>query len=207
MWPKCVGPQNASLAKTSRRTSRSGNAAGARRPNLRAVRATAFRYRPPANPVATATAEIGKVTFSVRLSFDGDLYACRRPPGAVERVEAEALDLLSKGLFVSGIDTPVAAVTGAAGHRFVQTGAEFQPPDRWVYHGTCGVGAGRNGLTLTGVLGYRLEVRAAWSSRAGACAPPASADEWCDRFGAQLASIGGVVLRRASLLSLGGTPP
>jgi hypothetical protein len=171
------------------------------------VQATAFRYRPPVNPVATATAEIGKVTVSVRLFFDGDLFACRRPPAAVERVEAEALDLLSKGLFVSGIDTPVATVTGAAGHRFVQKSAVFEPPDLRVHRGTCGVGAGRNGLTLTGVLGYRLEVRASWNRRAGGIGPPATAAEWCDFFGAQLASIGGVVLRRTSLLSLGGTPP
>ncbi|WP_235783680.1 hypothetical protein [Amycolatopsis orientalis] len=157
-------------------------------------------------PVAAATAEIGKVTVSVRLSFEGDLYACRRPPGVVERVEAEALDLLSKGLFVSGIDTPVATVTGAAGHRFVQETTVFQPPDRWIYRGTCGVGASRNGLTLTGVLGYRLEVRACWARRAGECGPPTTAAEWCEFFGAQLASIGGVVLRRASVLSL-GTPP
>ncbi len=158
-------------------------------------------------PVAAAAAEIGKVAVSVRLSFEGDLYACSRPPGPLERVEAEALDLLSKGLFVSGIDTPVATVTGAAGHRFVQKRAVFQPPDCRVYHGTCGVGANRNGLTLTGMLGYRLEVRAAWNSRAGDCGQPATAAEWCELFGAQLASIGGVVLRRSSLLSLEGTPP
>jgi hypothetical protein len=170
------------------------------------VHATAFRYRPPVNPVAAATVEIGKVAVSVRLSFDGDLYACRRPPGVVERVEAEALDLLSKGLFVSGIDTQVATVTGVAGHRFVQETAAFQPTDRWVYRGTCGVGASRNGLTLTGMLGYRLEVRAGWARRAGECGPPATAAEWCEFFGAQLASIGGVVLRRASVLSP-GTPP
>lgn len=159
------------------------------------------------NPVATATAEIGKVTVSVRLFFDGDLFACRRPPSAMERAEAEALDLLSKGLFVSGIDTPVVTVTGPAGHRFVQQGAVFEPPDLWVYTGTCGVGAGRNGLTLTGILRYRLEVRAAWNRRAGALGPPATAAQWCEFFGAQLASIGGVALRRASLLSFGGTPP
>lgn len=166
-----------------------------------------FRYRPPVNPVATVTAEIGKVTVSVRLFFDGDLLVCRRPPSAVERAEAEAWDLLAKGLFVSGIDTPVATVNGPAGHRFVQRSAVFEPPDLWVYAGTCGVGADRNGLTLTGMLGYRLEVRAAWNRRAGAVGPPATAAQWCEFFGAQLASIGGVVLRRASLLSLGGTPP
>ncbi|WP_410605503.1 hypothetical protein [Amycolatopsis sp. lyj-90] len=170
------------------------------------MHATAFRYRPPVSPVAAATVEIGKVAISLRLSFDGDLFACRRPPGVVERMEAEALDLLSKGLFVSGIDTPVAAVSGAAGHRFVQDSVVFQPPDRWVYRGRCVVGAGKNGLTLTGVLGYRLEVCAGWARRAGDCGPPATASEWCEFFGGQLASIGGVVLRRASVLSL-GTPP
>ncbi len=156
--------------------------------------------------MAAATAEIGKVAVSVRLFFEGDLYACRRPPGVLERLEAEALDLLSKGLFVSGIDTPLAAITGAAGHRFVQEDVVFQPPDRWVHRGTCWVGATRNGLTLTGVLGYRLEVRAGWNRRAPDCGPPATAAEWCEFFGAPLASIGGVVLRRASVLSP-GTPP
>ncbi|MEU9690472.1 hypothetical protein [Amycolatopsis japonica] len=170
------------------------------------MHATAFRYRPPVSPVAAATLEIGKVAVTVRLSFDGALYACRRPPGVVERMEAEALDLLSKGLFVSGIDTPVATVTGAAGHRFVQRSAEFEPPDGRLYRGMCGVGATRNGLTLTGILGYRLEVRAEWARRAGDCGPPGSAAEWCELFGGELASIGGVVLRRASVLSL-GTPP
>ncbi|WP_414943002.1 hypothetical protein [Amycolatopsis sp. cmx-11-32] len=170
------------------------------------MHASAFRYSPPGNPVAAATVEIGKVTVSVRLSFDGDPSAYRCPAGGVERREAEALDLLSKGLFVSGIDTPIATVTGAAGHRFVQENAVFQPPDRWIYRGSCGVGASRNGLTLTGVLGYRLEVRAGWARRAGECGPPATAAEWCEFFGAQLASIGGVVLRRASVLSP-GTPP
>ncbi|MEV6911825.1 hypothetical protein [Amycolatopsis sp. NPDC051071] len=172
----------------------------------RVVRATAFRYRLTAEPVAAATAEIGKVAIAVRLFFDGDLYTCRRPPGARERVEAEALDLLSKGLFVSGIDLPVATVTGAAGHRFVQENAVFEPPDRWVYRGTCGVGANRDGLSLTGMLGYRLEVRAKWNRRAPECGPPATEAEWCEVFGGQLASIGGMVLRRASLLSP-GTPP
>ncbi|EME57565.1 hypothetical protein [Amycolatopsis decaplanina] len=156
--------------------------------------------------MAAATLEIGKVAVTVRLSFDGALYGCRRPPGVVERMEAEALDLLSKGLFVSGIDTPVATVTGAAGHRFVQERAVFQPPDSRLYQGLCGVGASRNGLTLTGILGYRLEVRAGWARRAGERGPPETAAEWCELFGGQLASIGGVVLRRASVLSL-GTPP
>ncbi|OLZ49438.1 hypothetical protein BS329_22605 [Amycolatopsis coloradensis] len=156
--------------------------------------------------MAAAALEIGKVAISVRLSFDGALYACRRPPGVVERMEADALDLLSKGLFVSGIDTPVATVTGAAGHRFIQESAVFEPPDRWIYRGLCGIGASRNGLTLTGMVGYRLEVRAGWARRAGECGPPASAAEWCEFFGAQLASIGGVVLRRSSVLSP-GTPP
>ncbi|MBB5855098.1 hypothetical protein ACFQ05_17445 [Amycolatopsis umgeniensis] len=170
------------------------------------MHATAFRYRPPVSPVAAATVEIGKVAISLRLSFDGALYACRRPPGVVERMEAEALDLLSKGLFVSGIDTPVATVTGEAGHRFVQESAVFEPPDGWLYRGMCGVGARRNGLSLTGIVGYRLEVRARWARRAGDCGPPETAAEWCELFGGQLASIGGVVLRRASVLSL-GTPP
>ncbi|MFJ8913535.1 hypothetical protein [Amycolatopsis sp. NPDC102389] len=170
------------------------------------MRATAFRYRPPVSPVAAATLEIGKVVVGVRLSFDGALYVCRRPPGVVERMEAEALDLLSKGLFVSGIDTSVATVTGAAGHRFVQESAEFRPPGSLHYRGTCGVGADRNGLSLTGILGYRLEVRAEWARRAGDCGPPESAAEWGELFGGQLASIGGVVLRRESVLSL-GTPP
>ncbi|MFI9452933.1 hypothetical protein [Amycolatopsis sp. NPDC052450] len=170
------------------------------------MRATAFRYRPPVSPVAAATLEIGKVAISVRLSFDGALYACRKPAGVVERMEAEALDLLSKGLFVSGIDTPVATVTGAAGHRFIQESEVFQPPDSRLYRGLCGVGASRNGLTLTGMIGYRLEVRAGWATRAGDCGPPATAAEWAELFGGQLASIGGVVLRRSSLLSL-GTPP
>ncbi|MFE6616848.1 hypothetical protein [Amycolatopsis sp. NPDC057786] len=170
------------------------------------MRATAFRYHPPVSPVAAATLEIGKVTVTVGLSFDGALYACRRPPGVVERMEAEALDLLSKGLFVSGIDTPVATVTGAAGHRFVQQSAEFRPPDARLYRGMCGVGASRNGLTLTGILGYRLEVRAGWAKRAGECGPPETAAEWGELFGGQLSSIGGVVLRRSSVLSL-GIPP
>ncbi len=170
------------------------------------MRATAFRYRLPADPVAAATAEIGKVAVSVRLFFEGDLYTCRRPPGALERVEAEALDLLAKGLFVSGIDLPVATVTGTAGHRFVQESAVFEPPDRWVRRGTCVVGTGGNGLSLTGVLRYRLEVRAGWNRRAPECGPPATATEWREFFGAQVASIGGMVLRRASLLSP-GTPP
>ncbi|WP_233621693.1 hypothetical protein [Amycolatopsis sp. WAC 04182] len=170
------------------------------------MRATAFRYHPPVTPVAAATLEIGKVVVTVELSFDGALYACHRPPGVVERMEAEALDLLSKGLFVSGIDTPVATVTGAAGHRFVQRSAEFQPPDARLYRGMCGVGASRNGLTLTGILGYRLEVRAEWAKRAGEYGPPETAAEWCEFFGGQLSSIGGVVLRRSSVLSL-GTPP
>ncbi|HET6286789.1 MAG TPA: hypothetical protein VFG15_08565 [Amycolatopsis sp.] len=118
----------------------------------------------------------------------------------------QALDLLSKGLFVSGIDTPVAAVTGAAGHRFSQESAVFRPPDTRLHQGRCGVGADRNGLTLTGMVGYRLEVRAGWAGRAGDCGPPGTAAEWADLFGGQLASIGGVVLRRSSLLSP-GIPP
>jgi hypothetical protein len=70
----------------------------------------------------------------------------------------------------------------------------FQPPDAMICQGECVVKMVGGTLDAQGTLAYRLDIVAQWNRRASGAAPPYTAGQWGEFFGASLASIGGIML-------------
>jgi hypothetical protein len=140
---------------------------------------------------ASAVTCVGKVAISVRLAFDGELdIVWRRRDSAVAELPSVLLD----GLLVSQLDKPSPSILTGPTRRFVQRARVFQPPGTMVCRGECAVEISSETFAAQGILGYRLDIAARWTRRAADVAPPESAAQWAEFFGASLASIGGIML-------------
>jgi hypothetical protein len=137
---------------------------------------------------------VGKVAISVRLTFDGELDVVWGRRDASDSADAEPVAVLLDGLLVRHLDTPSPSILAGPTHRFVQRARAFQPPGTMVCRGECAVDVTRETFAAQGILGYRLDITARWTRRGPDAAPPDSAAQWAEFFGASLASIGGIML-------------
>lgn len=139
----------------------------------------------PEEPVAEATAVLGKVVIAVALSLRGALLVTGEPRGDV-------LAAVSEGIYVRGIDSAAPSVEAAAGHRFVQTRHLFRAPSAMVFEGACHIALSLGEAEITGKPSYLLEVGAAWTGLEGD--QPRSGAQWEEFFGSALSAVGAIVL-------------
>ncbi|GAA1990500.1 hypothetical protein [Amycolatopsis minnesotensis] len=139
----------------------------------------------PEEPVAVASAVLGKVAVAVALSLRGALLVTGEPRGDV-------LAAVAEGVYVRGIDSAAPSVEAAAGHRFVQTRHLFRAPSAMVFEGACHVAFSLGDAEITGKPSYLLEVGAAWTGLE--TGSPRTTAQWEEFFGSALSSVGAIVL-------------
>src|SRR5436305_13815098 len=119
-----------------------------------------FRYPLPEIPLAGAVTAIGRVSVVVRLHLHGVLDV-----QAEERESAlAALDSLTGGIFVQGMDSAEPRIISEAGHQFRQLRSERHCAGELSFAGICAMRFMRSHreawCTVVGEPEYRLEIRA-----------------------------------------------
>lgn len=162
--------------------------------------ATAFRYMVPESPVAGTTVDIGHVAITIELYLTGELdVSTRGEPAANRACALKALRSMARGLMVRGLGSHNPNIGSSEGSTFRQRRHGFGAPDKVTFAGDCDIGydrrCGTTDVTVTGALGYTLEVTA---TQTGTTLPA--------RHDGQLASIGMVVLVAAPIAPAGLVP-
>lgn len=172
--------------------------------------ATAFRYMVPESPVAGTTVDIGHVAITIELYLTGELDVTTRAaavePAGNRACALKALRSMARGLMVRGLGSHNPNIGSSEGSAFRQRGNDFGAPNKVTFAGECEIGydrrCGTTDVTVTGALGYRLEVTATQTGTA----VPAQTGTWSARHDGQLASIGMVVLVAAPIAPAGLVP-
>jgi hypothetical protein len=162
--------------------------------------ATAFRYMVPESPVAGTTVDIGHVAITIELYLTGELdVSTRGGPAANRSCALKALRGMARGLMVRGLGSHNPNIGSSEGNTFRQRSHDFGAPNTVTFAGDCDIGydrrCGTTEVTVTGALGYTLEVTA---TQTGTMIPA--------RHDGQLASIGVVVLVAAPIAPAGLVP-
>jgi hypothetical protein len=145
-----------------------------------------FQYTLPPEPVAGTSVDIGNVTVTIGLLLTGDLFV--GPVGISREAALAALGEVAKGVMIRGLGSATPRVSAAAGHRFTQRHHDFRAPNTVISTGECIVDFTRRQVTVSGELGYALEVTAERP-------PSARAPQgWFRRHEKELASIGLLLL-------------
>jgi hypothetical protein len=164
---------------------------------------SAFRYTLPRAPVAGASVDIGHVAVTIELLLSGelDVTALDVTGGTLahDALRAGALTSLramAKGLMISGLGSATPSISATAGHRFTQRRHDFRAPNTITFAGDCAVAFSQHwdgvDVTVTGEVGYSLEVTAAGESTRAA--DTTSTRGWFVQHEQELASIGMLVL-------------